>query len=221
MVSERLRVYVWEFPIRSVHWIIMLCIITLSITGFYIGNPFIHAYSSKQYIMGWMRFVHFILAYVLMLSVIIRIYWGFMGNKYASFRSWLPFPLKQFRHLIESVKFYLFIKRRPSYLVGHSYLAGSAYLILYVLFIFEIISGFALYSVNHSGFIWTVLGGWLWSMMSLQTIRLLHHLVMYLILLIAVIHIYVAWYLDLWEKSGLLDSVFSGYKYVIKKSEDL
>ncbi len=221
MFGDRLRVYVWEFPMRLSHWLIVLSLISLSITGFYIGNPFIHAHSSKEYIMGWMRLIHFITAYVFMLSVIIRIYWGFVGNKHANLKSWFPYSGKRFHYLFESIKFYLFIHRRPSHLVGHSPLQGVAYLFIYLLFIFEIVSGFALYSVNHTGIIWILLGGWLWSIMSLQTMRLFHHLIMYLVLLFGAVHVYIAWYLDLWEKSGLMDSMFSGYKYVIKESEDI
>ncbi len=217
MKDDRLRVYVWEFPVRFAHWILLLSIVALSITGFYIGNPFIHAHSSKQYIMGWMRLIHFITAYVFLMVLIIRIYWGFMGNKYASFKDWFPVTPGRIRYLIGSLKFYLYIEKRPSYLTGHSPLAGVTYLFIYIIFVFEILSGFALYSVNHSGIIWTVLGGWLVGVMHLQTIRLWHHLFMYAILLFAVVHVYIAWYLDLFEKSGLIDSIFSGYKYVLKE----
>ncbi len=217
MNDDRVRVYVWEFPIRLTHWINFLSLIALSITGFYIGSPFIHAYSSEQYIMGWMRLIHFIVAYVFTMSVIVRVYWGMMGNEHAGFSDWFPFQPKQIKRILGGLKFYLFIKRQPSYTVGHTALAGFTYCFLFAIFIFEIISGFALYSVTHSGILWTVLGGWLVGVLHLQTIRLFHHLFMYAILLIAVFHIYVAWYLDMWERSGLIDSIFSGYKYVLKK----
>ena len=80
MSKERTRVYAWEFPVRFTHWINFLCIFTLSITGYYIGDPFIHALSSKQYIMGWVRFIHFVAAYAFLLSMIIRLYWAFAGG---------------------------------------------------------------------------------------------------------------------------------------------
>ena len=63
MIEQRMRIYAWEFPVRLTHWINFLCIIVLSVTGFYIGRPFIHAYSTDQYIMGWVRFIHFVAAY--------------------------------------------------------------------------------------------------------------------------------------------------------------
>jgi Ni/Fe-hydrogenase 1 B-type cytochrome subunit len=100
MIDKRQGVYVWEFPIRFTHWINFLCIILLMVTGFYIGRPFIHAYSSEQYIMGWVRLIHFIAAYTFMMSMIIRIYWAFLGNKYASFK--VSLTLSATRPLLDS-----------------------------------------------------------------------------------------------------------------------
>jgi Ni/Fe-hydrogenase 1 B-type cytochrome subunit len=76
-----------------------------------------------------------------------------------------------------------------------------------------------MYSVNHSGTLWVVLGGWLLNIMYLPTVRLYHHLFMYVILTFAAIHIYIAWYLDLKEKSGLMGSIFSGYKFISEEWE--
>ncbi len=217
MSKERIRVYAWEFPIRLTHWINALCILALSVTGFYIGNPFMHAVSSKQYIMGWMRFIHFVSAYTFMLSMVVRIYWAFVGNRYASWRVWFPFTSRRFRDLMDAVKFYLFISKKPPYAVGHTALAGFTYLLVFGVFIFMIVSGFALYSLNRDGALWTLLGGWLTGVMHLQTIRLFHHLGMYLILAFAIIHVYIGWYLDLKERNGLMGSIFSGYKFVTGK----
>ena len=33
--------YVWEWPVRLTHWFNVIAIIVLSVTGFYIGNPFV------------------------------------------------------------------------------------------------------------------------------------------------------------------------------------
>ncbi|GBD98471.1 putative Ni/Fe-hydrogenase B-type cytochrome subunit [bacterium BMS3Abin07] len=216
-MDDRKRVYAWEFPVRLTHWINVLCIILLSVTGFYIGNPFIHGVSSTGYIMGWMRFIHFVSAYTFLMSMIIRLYWAFMGNRYASWKVWFPFTKKQRTDFMDAVKFYLFIGKKPPYAVGHTALAGLTYLIVFFLFIFQIISGFALYSVAQHGALWTVMGGWLTGVMYLQTIRLLHHLAMYLILAFVIVHVYLGWYLDVREKNGLMGSIFGGYKFVSGK----
>jgi Ni/Fe-hydrogenase 1 B-type cytochrome subunit len=217
MMSERKRLYVWEFPVRLTHWLFVLSMIAFAVTGIYIGNPYILALSSKQYIMGTMRFIHFVSAYVFLMSFIIRIYWGFMGNKYACLSVWFPFTGRQRTDLIGSLKFYMLISRKPPYSAGHNALAGLTYLILFLFFLFEIFSGFALYSVTHSGAVWTMLGGWMLGYMHLPVIRMYHHVVMYLLIAFSLLHIYAVIFSDSKEKNGLLTSIFSGYKFVTGK----
>jgi Ni/Fe-hydrogenase 1 B-type cytochrome subunit len=210
----RYRAYIWEFPVRFTHWINAFCILILSVTGYYISNPFILAQSSNEYIMGWMRVIHFVCAYVFLMSVLIRIYWAFLGNKFASWKECFPFSGRKFREFVDTIKFYLLIKKEPPLVAGHAPLAAFCYFLLFLLFIFQIISGFAVYSVNHSGAIWTILGGWLLNIMYLPTIRLYHHLIMYVILIFVPIHIYASWYMDPHERNGLVSSMFSGYKFL-------
>jgi Ni/Fe-hydrogenase 1 B-type cytochrome subunit len=217
MMSERKRVYVWELPVRLTHWLFVLSIIAFSITGLYIGNPYLYATSSKQYIMGWMRFVHYVSAYVFLMSIILRLYWAFVGNRYASFTVWFPLTATKIRDFLGALQFYLLLRKHPPYSVGHTSLAGFTYFIVYLIFLFEIFSGFALYSVNHSGALWTALGGWMLGFMHLQTIRLFHHLVMYVLIAFAILHVYLAIFADSREKNGLLVSIFNGYKFVTGK----
>jgi Ni/Fe-hydrogenase 1 B-type cytochrome subunit len=218
MQADRIRVYAWELPVRWSHWLNVYCMIAFFITGFYIGRPFIHAVHTTGYIMGWMRFLHFVAGYVFLLSMIMRIYWMFVGNRYASWRVLFPLTARQREDALESVKFYLFITRKPPYSVGHSALAAMLYLLMFLLFFFEIFSGFALYSQSHlSSVFMTLLGGWLLRIMDVQTIRLWHHMVMYVLMALIAVHIYVAWYLDSVEKNGVMGSIFGGYKFVTGK----
>lgn len=216
-MDERKRAYVWEFPVRFTHWMNVLAILTLSVTGFYIGTPFLHAYRPEQYLMGTMRFIHFVAAYVLLFSLIIRIYWAFMGNRFASWRVWFPFTRQRFSDLMDAVRFYAFTSRKPPYAVGHTALAGITYFIIFLLVGFQVVSGFAQYSLAQQGFIWTLLGGWLLAIFDITTIRLLHHVVMYLLLVFAMVHVYIAWWLDVAERNGLMGSIFGGYKFVTGK----
>jgi Ni/Fe-hydrogenase 1 B-type cytochrome subunit len=218
MQPNRIRVYAWEFPVRFTHWINVLCILAFCITGYYIGSPFLYALSTKQYIMGWMRFIHFTAGYALLLSIIIRIYWMFAGNKYASWRVLFPFTQRQREDFMGGLKFYLFLTKKPPYAVGHSAVAGVTYIFVFILFIFEIASGFALYSQSHlHSFVMTILGGWLLGFMDAQTIRLWHHMVMWFLAAFTLIHVYIAWYLDIAEKNGVMGSIFGGYKFVSGK----
>jgi len=219
MQPTRMRVYVWEFPVRFSHWINALCVFALSITGFYIGSPFIHAISTKQFIMGWMRFIHFVFAYVFLMSIILRLYWSFASdNKHSSWRVFFPFTARQRTDLVDSLKFYTLMSKKPPFAVGHTASAGFAYFLVLMLFFFEIGSGFALYGLSHmkSTILW-LLGGWMLGIMDAQTLRLWHNLVMYVILSFVVLHIYMAWWLDTVEKNGMMGSIFGGYKFVTGK----
>jgi len=215
--DERMRIYAWEFPVRLTHWANFLSILTLSITGFYVGDPFIHAVSSKQYIMGWIRFIHFVAAYVFLMSVVIRIYWSFAGNRYANIIQWLPFSGEKIADLFNDIKCYLFLDTKSTCKVGHTSLGAFTYFLLYLIFLFQIFSGFALYSVNHSGALWTLLGGWLLGLMELQTVRLYHHLFMYIVLAFVLIHVYLSWTADSKDRNGLISSMFSGWKFMTER----
>jgi Ni/Fe-hydrogenase 1 B-type cytochrome subunit len=167
--------------------------------------------------MGWVRFIHFTAAYAFMLSLLIRLYWAFMGNRFANWRVFLPLRAEQWRDMVNAARFYLFMEKKPPYAVGHTALAGPYYLLFFLLFAFEIVSGFALYSQSMHGVLWTMLGGWLLGVMHVQTVRLLHHMVMYVVLVMSALHVYIAWWLDTAEKNGLMDSIFSGYKFISGK----
>jgi Ni/Fe-hydrogenase 1 B-type cytochrome subunit len=218
MQANRIRVYAWEFPVRFTHWINALCLIVFCITGYYIGSPYLYAVTTQQYVMGWMRFLHFVTAYAFLMSMIIRIYWMFAGNQYAGWRVFLPFTRRQRDDFMTGLKFYLFLEKKPPYAVGHSAVAGVTYFGMFLMFIFEIVSGFALYSQGHAKSIFiSYLGGWLLRVLHVQTIRLWHHLVMYVLIAFTIIHVYIGWYLDSVEKNGVMGSIFGGYKFVTGK----
>jgi Ni/Fe-hydrogenase 1 B-type cytochrome subunit len=216
MQGDKIRVYAWEVPVRLTHWVNVVSILVLSITGYYIGDPFIHASSGKQYIMGWMRFIHFVAAYTFLMSLIIRFYWSFMGNKYSRLKEWFPFSAQDWKYAFEELKFYLNIGRKEPHVIGHTALFGLAGLVVITISLFMVFSGFALYSVTHSGVLWTAMGGWLLGIMNIQTIRLFHHLLMYVILSFAIMHVYISWYSDVRKGNGMIGSIFNGYKFIPK-----
>ncbi len=207
-------VYVWEFPVRFTHWVNVLCIAALSITGYYIGNPFIHGYDASRYVMGWVRFIHFVAAYLFVVSLLIRLYWAFLGNKYASWSALFPFRADQSVRMIQQILYYSFMGKKPPLGVGHTPLAGLTYFLIIVLYLIEILTGFAMYSRYNPTGIYGSLFGWVLLIFSAPTLRLIHHIVMWLLFYFILIHIYIAMYLDKVEKSGLMGSIFTGYKFV-------
>jgi len=207
--------YVWEVPVRVTHWVNVLSIVTLSLTGIFIGTAKTLALEPSQFIMGQIRFVHFVAAYAFSVSVLARIYWMFAGNKYASWREFLPFLTREGRgHMLDTFKYYTFISRKAPHTVGHNTLAGSAYAAVFTLYLIMMGTGFALYSEHAPRSMMHKLTGWLPVLFSNQTLRLTHHMVMWLLIGFAIHHIYSAWLMDVKERGGVMSSIFSGYKAV-------
>ena len=204
------RVYVWEVPVRLTHWVNTLAILVLSGTGFYIGNPFI---PGSVYLMGWMRAIHRLTAYVFVASLLLRTYWAFAGNQWASWRTLFPYLTPEGRQgMGQTFRFYTFIRRRPPGEIGHNPLAGTTYSLVVLLMVVEVVTGFALLSLAKGGW-WSVAFGWVFGVLSPQGTRLLHHLIMWLLLGFAVHHVYSAILMDAEEKNGLMTSIFTGYKF--------
>ena len=138
--------YVWEIPVRVTHWINVLCIITLCFTGLYIGSPKTLALNPSQYIMGWTRFLHFVAGYTFTVSVLARIYWAFVGNEYSRWRVFIPWLTSEGRRRMWEVsRWYVFLSRRLPADVGLNAMAATIYLIVFLLYLFMIVTGFALY----------------------------------------------------------------------------
>lgn len=204
------RVYIWEVPVRLTHWVSVLAILVLSGTGFYIGDPI---FGGSVSLMAWMRGVHRISAYVFVSSVLLRTYWAFAGNEWASWRALFPYLTAEGRlQMARTFLYYTFLRRQPPGGLGHNPLAGIAYSAVVALMVAEIFTGFALQSLGGGG--WRrALFGWTFSLISLQGVRLVHHMIMWLLLGFAVHHVYSSVLMDVEEKNGLLTSIFTGYKF--------
>jgi len=209
------RVYVWEVPVRLTHWVNVLAILVLSATGFYIGNPVL---GGSVYLMAWVRGVHRITAYVFIASVALRLYWAFAGNQWASWRALVPYVWREDRRgLLQTFLYYTFLRRQPPGGVGHNPLAGLAYSAVVGLMIFEVVTGFALQSIGGAGWRAVVFGPVV-SRLGAQSVRLVHHMIMWMLLGFMVHHIYSSILMGAEEKNGLLTSIFSGYKLVRRRT---
>lgn len=104
--------YVWEWPVRITHWVNVISLVVLSVTGFYIGNPFVSVPSTNQFVMGTMRTVHYGFAYAFALSILARLIWGFIGNQHASWREFFPwFTASGWKRIIGTFTYYTFLSK--------------------------------------------------------------------------------------------------------------
>jgi Ni/Fe-hydrogenase 1 B-type cytochrome subunit len=213
-VEPRETVYVWELPVRITHWVNVTAILILSVTGYYIANPFITTQgpATGHFLMGAIRFVHIGTAMVFTVSVLFRLYWAFMGNRYARWSQFLPARRGRRRALFRMIGYYTFLRKEPPAEVGHNPLAGVTYTGLYVLFAIQIATGFALYSLPFHGGFWPFAFGWIVTIFGAQPVRLVHFIVMWLIIAFTIHHVYSAVLIDIEERSGLVSSIVTGSK---------
>jgi Ni/Fe-hydrogenase 1 B-type cytochrome subunit len=213
--EELVQVRVWDLPVRVVHWLLVAAIAVLGVTGFLIGTPVLRLSSSTDWV-TWVKTVHELTAYIFIALVLARVIWMFRSaNPWCRWTQWIPTNRERQRGIVASLRFYLFIDREAPPVVGHNPLAGLAYTVLYVMFGIEILTGVALWGVQGEG--WAAsLTGWLVTLVPLQVIRFIHHLIMWVIGAFLVHHVYSAMLVDQVEGSGIMSSIFSGFKFLPK-----
>jgi Ni/Fe-hydrogenase 1 B-type cytochrome subunit len=209
------QVYVWEVPVRLSHWLIVLSIVVLSITGIYIGNPFlpVKGEATRHFVMGTMKSLHWAAGMVFVVAVFARVVWMFTGNAYARWYQFVPVTARRIRGVWTTFAYYVFLRREPPMFVGHNPLAGLAYTAVFGLYFVMIVTGLALASAGAhvdsllSGFQFLIpwLGG-------LQMARFVHHVTMWLLLGFAAHHVWSAFLIGTVERTALMDSIFSGHK---------
>ena len=210
------RVYVWELPVRISHWFIFLPIVVLSFTGYYIHNPFIVAKSSTTFLMATMRFIHEIAAFVFLSAFLLRLYWFFMGNNWANWRAFVPIHRRRWRGMGGMVAYYSFLRKDLAHHVGHNALAAMTYLLMFTFMLLEIITGLTLYTQVRGKWALGWLFGWIPRVIDIQHIRLLHFCIMFAFFAFVIHHVYSAVLVSWEERNGLIESIFTGYKFVPK-----
>ena len=183
------RVYVWQLPVRLVHWTIFFSVIALSLTGWYIHRPYFIAQGPSAYVMGTMRFVHIAPGYMLLAAMIVRIYWFFAGNYWASWKFFLVVNRNQWEVLKDMVKYYTFFRREPSHQVGHNALAGVAYSFVFFLTLVECFTGLVLYSQTRGPGLARTLFGWATQVIDIQYLRLIHYMGMFAFIAFFIHHV--------------------------------
>jgi Ni/Fe-hydrogenase 1 B-type cytochrome subunit len=217
--ETRETIFVWQWPVRLTHWVTAITLGFLTVTGIYIAHPFIQTIgpASSQYLMGTMRFIHFVTAFAFTISVLFRIYWAFTGNIYARWHQFLPIhPLRR-QAMGRMLGFYFFFRREPPPTIGHNPLAGLTYTVVYVLFLIQVVTGFALFSLSFHGGFWPAVFGWVLLAFNVQPVRLLHTIIMYMLLAFTIHHVYSAILIDVEEQSGVVSSIISSYKTPMRR----
>lgn len=211
-------VYLWHWPIRAMHWIAVLAILTLVVTGFFIGKPYFMTSGDPQdaYLMGSMRFVHFAAAGVLVATGIVRLYWLFAGNRFERWKALFPVKGKDWKNMGRMAKHYLMIDKgkSPEYL-GHNPLQQMSYTGVYVVTIVMVLTGFALYGQADPGGFFYQTFGWVTGVFGgVQATRFVHHILTWVYIVFIPLHVYLALRVDILEGTGTISSIVSGGRFL-------
>ena len=212
------RVFVWELPVRIFHWLNAAAIVVLCATGYLIGNPsamMSSAEASYRFLFGTIRFLHFAAAYVFVFNFLFRIYWGFVGNKYAQWRNFIPTSRRYFDEIKRVIQIDILLKRRTEHLsVGHNALAGFMYFIVFIVSGIMAITGFGLLS-DMSSWWFPKMFAWVSAFMGGDfVVRDWHHSLMWFFVLFTIVHVYLVFYHDYVEGRGEISSMGGGWKFI-------
>ena len=216
--TDIVSVYVWEWPVRIAHWMMVLSLVVLSVTGFYMHHPFVVATSPRTWVMGTMRFVHEVFGFVLIAVVILRLYWFFAGNQWARWRAWVPLKREQWQSMYSMVLYYSYRRREQFAEVGHNSLAAATYMVIGLLLITECVTGLVLFSVVSGSHFLAIVVGWIPHLIDIQYIRTIHYFIMFLFMAFVIHHVYSAMLVSMEQRNGLMESIFTGWKFVSRNS---
>ncbi len=211
-------VYLWDTPIRVMHWLAALALVVLAATGFYIGRPYFitgGSESADPFVMGWIRFAHFVAAAVLVMTAIVRIYWLFAGNRFERFPALFPLRPRDWVNMFRQVKYYLMLEEHPPHYLGHNPMQQLSYTGIYLLAGVMVVTGFALYGQSNPGGVFYRLFNWVGvAAGGMPVVRLVHHAVTWAFLIFIPIHLYLALRADNLERSGVISSIITGGRFV-------
>lgn len=215
------RVYVWQLPVRFYHWINALCVATLAVTGYLIGKPLAvqsAAEASYSYWFGQIRFIHFLAAFIFFFNFLFRLYWGFVGNKFAQWRNFIIHRKSQVKEAVDVLKIdILQTQSKPLESIGHNSLAGFTYFITFLVFLFQCITGFGMYAAMSTSFL-PHMFAWIVPLMGGDfAVRQWHHVMMWFFIIFSIIHVYLVFYHDYVEGRGIISSMAGGWKFIEKK----
>ena len=214
-------VYVWEAPVRAWHWLMALCMVVLSVTGYLIASPppSVLGEASENFLMGYIRFVHFSAGYIFAAIFVLRVYWAFVGNKYSRGLFALPVKILQpgwWKGLIDLVTYYTFVGDKRYVYLGHNPMAMAAMFLMFLLgSIFMILSGLALYGEGAGMASWQFrwFTSWLQPLIGdSQALHTWHHFGMWYLIIFAIIHVYLVIREDIFLHETVISTMINGWR---------
>ena len=198
------------------HWVLFLSVVTLVITGYYIGDPVYYFGKGEAYqafAMANIRTYHFIAAAVLMMVLMARFYLAFTPSCNRDIKQFVPTPT----NVLNALKLAYFFTTGRGESAHYRFvnpLGGLGIFMMSAIMAFQVFSGLLLYLpakspesvfVIAAASITNLLGG-------LQIVHLLHHTAMYCMIFLVLIHVYMQIWKNVVFSESDISSIIGGYK---------
>jgi Ni/Fe-hydrogenase 1 B-type cytochrome subunit len=208
--------YRWNWAYRFDHWVRVAAIVVLVVTGFYIHWPPTRfpGYDEGRWpeLMSWMHFAHFVAGYVFTLALVVRVYRAFNSTFDADWRDFVSW--QTIRDVPECMLYLVCLRKTHKRWRRYDPLQALAYLLMAVVAVVQILTGFALYhehgsvfGLSSDSFRWVreLLGGD-------SNTRLVHYGGMWAFVVFAIVHVYMAAVVSWANQDHSFRSIFTGYR---------
>lgn len=167
------RILVWDVPTRVFHWLLVVSFAGAFLTA-----------ESERY-----RDIHVMLGYTLLGLIAFRLLWGFVGSRYALFRSFL-FKPGEIAAYVGSM-----LEAKPAHYLGHNPAGSVAVFALLALGVASGVSGAILFQD---------IGG--------DALEDLHEMAAFTMLTVVVLHVVGVLASSLMHRENLVRSMITGFK---------
>ena len=214
--NEWVRINIWSATLRFQHWANMALIVIMSMSGYYIMNPFFGPAAETGhdvgYLMGWVRLIHYASAYLWLGLGFSRLVLSFTAkDRQLRWRSLWPLNSREdVKGLWGTIQYYLFLKKEGPLYLAHNPLQQFAYTGIYVMCLIQMLSGIVLYGLyNQTDWFWVIVA-YPMHWMGVSTIRMIHALIMFVLWSFVIVHVYLATRADALERHGGVSSMVNG-----------
>lgn len=219
---ERVLVDAWDWPTRVLHWVNALLVISLIVL--ILGVEWMEELGIEKQLRRPVKEWHAVLGHVFMVTLSLRIIWGFIGNRYARFTDIVPLKGSQWQGIGHNIKWYLSgFKGRAAKAIGHDPLAAVFYTVLFIVLISQAITGMLLSGADFHTFPGTLFVGGMGeeAIEGLEEVlEEVHEIGFLFILFFIAAHLIGLIAHELREKTGLFTSMINGKKYVPREDID-
>lgn len=187
-------------PFVLTHWINLLAMLFLTLSGFYIHFPIFGGF------MGVARGTHFFWMFVLCINLVLRIAMAFFVKTAnmpdtrevdVDIKNWLPQAANR-HQLIPWVKYYLFLKKDHPISAKYGVLQKIAYIATVPITLAAAYTGFCLWGPTSDWAFFLAGTTWVAELFNagggaaLMPMRILHYWIMWVVLIFTAAHVYLA-----------------------------